>query len=267
MRWFVLLGVLGGCDTVFSVDHVGPTRDDARGADAALDAAPGCWSAFQQDHDEDGDGRMDGCDNCPAVFNEQQEDDDGDQVGNACDPHPGMPDRIVYFNGFESTARGFTTRNGAWTISNDTFVQSDVARAYAFLEGEFTGATVEVRLQGVTQPATGADHAGAYVAATAVDLDPPHGLRCYEAKVAGDSDQSVIENVGTTQVTILPIDGPKPFYMRLSVQGANSRPLCRTSRGNGDVDVTFSNLVAQTGSIALETTNSACAFLSVTVMN
>jgi len=80
--------------------------------DAPLDAAI-CGT-----HDEDGDGIPDGCDNCPVDRNALQKDSDGDGVGDACDPHPGMKDRIAYFNSFESNdLTGWTVQNA--TISND----------------------------------------------------------------------------------------------------------------------------------------------------
>jgi glucose/arabinose dehydrogenase len=42
--------------------------------------------------DLDGDGRADGCDNCPALANPGQEDADGDTVGDACDLCGGVVD-------------------------------------------------------------------------------------------------------------------------------------------------------------------------------
>jgi hypothetical protein len=42
--------------------------------------------------DSDGDGILDGFDNCPDDVNPNQEDADRDQVGDACDPFPDDPD-------------------------------------------------------------------------------------------------------------------------------------------------------------------------------
>jgi hypothetical protein len=36
-------------------------------------------------NDDDGDGVMNGLDNCPSVYNPSQDDSDGDGIGNACD--------------------------------------------------------------------------------------------------------------------------------------------------------------------------------------
>src|SRR4030095_5687889 len=53
--------------------------------------------------DRDGDGRPDGCDNCPAVPNAGQEDADGDGDGDACDlcslsaNHPNAAPRTARF--------------------------------------------------------------------------------------------------------------------------------------------------------------------------
>jgi len=41
--------------------------------------------------DTDGDGLIDGCDNCPNVANPDQQDDDGDGIGNACDNCLNLP--------------------------------------------------------------------------------------------------------------------------------------------------------------------------------
>ncbi|MEL6659295.1 MAG: T9SS type A sorting domain-containing protein [Bacteroidota bacterium] len=43
------------------------------------------FTAEEIDWDNDGDGILNGCDNCPEVENSNQEDSDGDGVGNACD--------------------------------------------------------------------------------------------------------------------------------------------------------------------------------------
>jgi len=42
--------------------------------------------------DSDGDGILDGFDNCPEEFNPGQEDTDLDLIGDLCDPFPDDPD-------------------------------------------------------------------------------------------------------------------------------------------------------------------------------
>ena len=37
------------------------------------------------DVDDDGDGVLDGDDNCPLISNDNQDDEDSDGIGNACD--------------------------------------------------------------------------------------------------------------------------------------------------------------------------------------
>ncbi len=45
-------------------------------------------------HDQDGDGRAGGADNCPIDANPAQDDGDGDLVGDACDNCPGTPNLV-----------------------------------------------------------------------------------------------------------------------------------------------------------------------------
>lgn len=56
-----------------------------------IDASPSTDATVQTDAttaDGDGDGVLDGVDNCPDVSNPQQEDGDGDGAGDACDAEP-----------------------------------------------------------------------------------------------------------------------------------------------------------------------------------
>ncbi len=79
-----------GCNQILGVDqtHIRP------------DAAPGT--------DEDGDGVTNDVDNCPGIPNADQADSDGDQVGDACDPHPTTPgDQIALAEFFEGSAYAF----------------------------------------------------------------------------------------------------------------------------------------------------------------
>ena len=108
---WVLLGT--GCDLAFQLDMVHP---DAA-TDAAPDAPADAFVCPPTGHDEDGDGVIDVCDNCPTISNADQanvgETDAGqapDAVGDACDPHPTTSgDVIALFIPFTGGAAGTRT--------------------------------------------------------------------------------------------------------------------------------------------------------------
>jgi len=109
--------------------------DSSRAIDAALDAPPDARDCGT--HDEDGDGVMDNCDNCPVDDNAGQADSDGDGVGDACDPRPGMMDRIAFFESFATAPTGWNLHNA--TFSNDQ-VHLAGAASSAFAYSPFTSA-------------------------------------------------------------------------------------------------------------------------------
>jgi hypothetical protein len=77
-------------------------------------------------HDEDGDGVVDSCDNCPGIANASQADTTEavpDGVGDACDPRPQAKDRIALFESFASMPQGWTIDPDA-KVMNDQLVQS-----------------------------------------------------------------------------------------------------------------------------------------------
>ena len=91
---------------------------DGCGATCLIEAAYGCQglpsvcrTCASQSGDEDGDGVVDWCDNCPAVANASQANTSetgaggaADAVGDACDPNPTAGgDSIFYFDGFTSS--------------------------------------------------------------------------------------------------------------------------------------------------------------------
>ncbi|RMG16139.1 MAG: hypothetical protein D6729_11380 [Deltaproteobacteria bacterium] len=61
-----------------------PIEGDGGMPDGGTDGGP-------TEGDRDGDGVLNGADNCPAVANPAQEDTDGDGLGDACDPSPNDP--------------------------------------------------------------------------------------------------------------------------------------------------------------------------------
>jgi hypothetical protein len=113
---------LGGCHYLFQLNDLAPPVDastiDAVPIDAySVDAAPGCWSAAYTG-DEDLDGILDGCDNCPLMDNQPQGDGDGDGVGDICDANPNEPlEKIAYFHPMAKFSHAEWTTgglNGNW---------------------------------------------------------------------------------------------------------------------------------------------------------
>jgi hypothetical protein len=100
-------------------------------ADAGQDS--GCIGTMPS-HDEDGDGVLDGCDNCPSVPNADQTDQReiaagfaADGVGDACDPRPSLAgDAIVLFDSFVSVQIGtdWSVYAGTWQSRTDTLVET-----------------------------------------------------------------------------------------------------------------------------------------------
>jgi hypothetical protein len=106
-----------------------------RDGDGKLDGADNCpatANADQRDHDQDG--RGDACDTCPHLIDPIVADADGDGVGDACDPRPGAPDGLLFFDGFYDDAdqppAGWTAVGtaGAWRTRGGRLEQTNTAR-------------------------------------------------------------------------------------------------------------------------------------------
>jgi len=115
----------------------GGRRDD--GADDSVpDDAPACTPTGT--HDEDGDGRMDECDNCPEVPNADQTDGDGDTIGDACE-YPGDPSRVEERVGFLTfvESAGWLGELGDWSRHDDLLAQNQAFGGCAAYDPGWTG--------------------------------------------------------------------------------------------------------------------------------
>ena len=140
--------VLAGCSFELTPAGVG---SDAVAGDARPDATPDAPTS----PDIDGDGLLNGADNCPNVANVDQRDHDADLRGDACDVCPHLPsaihadsdadgigddcdprpnqagDVVALWDGFyaDSTALSWT-KVGTWTLDAGTLRQTATGSTY-----------------------------------------------------------------------------------------------------------------------------------------
>lgn len=74
-----------------------------RDGDGVLDGVDNCPDVKNPDQaDEDGDKVGDACDGCPQIADAAQTDSDADHIGDVCDPNPGAIDTRWKFEGFHT---------------------------------------------------------------------------------------------------------------------------------------------------------------------
>lgn len=118
MRWWLLPLFLAGCDRVFGLAERDGGTDVLTG-ESTGECVPGPF-------DEDLDGVLDGCDDCPTIADAPQADGDGDHVGDACDRHPTTPnDSIALYSGFTDLV-GWEVA-GTATVSGSSVTLASVA--------------------------------------------------------------------------------------------------------------------------------------------
>lgn len=158
------------------------------GFDAAGDAAPIACGDLAATHDEDGDGVVDACDNCPATANADQASGDGDEVGDACDPRPDTPgDEIAYFVAFEDgqLPAGFTVIGGGLVARRDDAIEVDATSPWLLTSDVVVDATGFEVSMGLEFLATQSANTTVSVV-SGVSLDGQAGQRCGPSQLGGD---------------------------------------------------------------------------------
>jgi hypothetical protein len=218
--------------------------------------------AGQGSHDEDGDGVVDDCDNCPVDINPLQEDDQeeangqtADGVGDACDPRPDDGgDSILFFDPFAS-AGSWNATGGSWANGGDVLVQSDnTVLGAVFDHGPDAGdvvAETEFAFDAFsTSPTTLGSNAG-----LAIRIDGTiTGWYCGFYHLAGATSLNswaLNNNNGGGAFASSPITVSLGAYHRLRTAAVGAAVTCNADGGAATTAVT-SNVVT-TGNVALRT--------------
>jgi hypothetical protein len=254
MRWAALLVGLAttGCHLVFELEDPG---------------VPRCWNAELGDHDEDGDGIADGCDNCPAVQNDDQASMDEDGVGDLCDPRPqDAGDRIAFFDPFESRTESWQPYgDGVWSVSGEAR-QTDTEQDGTFvLLQDFENATMQTSFTGQTPMAPGDTPSivGVYVRIPAGQevAKPIPGVLCHSYRKSGGIILKVEGAPEATPSDFEPFEDGAEVHLQLSARG-----VCTGRRDELPSRTVEIALTKASGEIGLYTHNSEARFRFVTVI-
>jgi hypothetical protein len=255
------LAVLAGCHAVFDLDEVTPS------------STPACWDPAQMAHDEDEDGVVDGCDNCPGTANPQQTDEDADGVGDACDPHPGEPrDQLTFFDGFAGnplTSPWIIKGNNLWEQVDGELRQlrdeTSTHTGLAYLRQTFQNATIEVVISGQRSTSERDTFAGVWVnAVPGSDTTYPTGLTCFVYLSPRFGNLIVLEHtpgMDPKNQTQIP-DGAR-VRLRVSSEG-----VCSAQRDQlAWVQTTVPITMPVAGEIAIRASSTPASFHSITVID
>jgi hypothetical protein len=198
--------------------------------------------------DEDTDGVVDTCDNCPLDPNPDQRDTDHDGIGDICDPHPMYAvERLAYFSGFNGSAVSDEgteiDATGMWIISGSILTQNASSSGRTLLVingGPWRTPTVELKLGGVIQAGSGQPpHAGIYILNDnnpTVSANAPDAIHC---NVTFDPDAAAIRIVrdqggaqGSAMGSATTISGASTATLYQSAARLGDPPQCKGDEKN-----------------------------------
>ncbi|MEZ4363566.1 MAG: thrombospondin type 3 repeat-containing protein [Kofleriaceae bacterium] len=224
--------------------------------DGLLNGADNCPRvANPKQHDEDHDTVGDVCDNCPHVANANQANADGDGVGDACDPRPTTAgDKIELFLAFDAPLpSNVTTPRGSWTLDpvRDVIQQSSDNQgtpAELLVAGTRDGATV------VTGGRITAGTNHVWLTVTLGEISDYYTCGYYDYVPDRYYNNGMVELYTRSADRFDWIAGSSPaarldltsaFSLRATAESTVKRVQCATSdtRGSASVDTSATNLV------------------------
>jgi hypothetical protein len=185
--------------------------------------------ACPDDPDEDGDGRGDACDACPADYDPTPFDSDADGLPDACDPDPGVPtNQVLYFDPFHVDSGHWS---GGWAVTDSERVVMTMAEGRLFSGNGIDTLPVNVRLQAFVNipfiEGVGTNFesdVGIFLGNQAASTSTTDGVLCRLHHVPGDSgtlDIDIIEggNIIQTTQTAFPFSTGPLYRLRLTQRG------------------------------------------------
>lgn len=239
---------------------------------ASIDMA-GCFGTTP---DEDGDGRADFCDLCPADFDPQPIDSDRDGLPDACDPDPAKPSNtLLYFEPFNSDSGqwsgGFPIASGYIDLSTD-----DSPSGFQVSGNGTTSLPVNVRVQTFlfsNQLIVGGESDFGIFLGNSPNPGggTSDGMLCvmvYDQQQRASSLQlQDVENGSVVSTAMMPVQlaNDVTYRVRLTQRGAGYTCESSTMNGSGTVTVSKQAQVAPTGPqfMALHAQNAEVHFHSV----
>lgn len=250
-----------------------PPIDGFTPADLAGIDMAGCFGTTP---DEDGDGRADQCDLCPADFDPQPVDSDRDGLPDACDPDPTKPQNsLLYFEPFNSDSgqwsgglpinnsyidlstdnspTGFVvTGNGSTALPVNVRVQTSVYTPVAIV-----GSASDVGLFLGNSPNPGGGSTSGMMCAMVYD----------QQQRTSTLQLQEIQNGNVATTALMPVNfmNQVNYRIRLTQRGASYTCESATMNGPGAVTVTMQASAAPTGPqfVALHAQNIEAHFHSV----
>ncbi|HEY5923835.1 MAG TPA: hypothetical protein VIV11_19270 [Kofleriaceae bacterium] len=249
-------------DTPMAVDT------DGDGVVDGSDNCPADANGNQRNHDMDAKGDV--CDRCPHLNDNADPDGDNDGVGNACDPRPNTAgDSIALFEGFydASSITTWTANGGTWVVANGTLNQSSTAATDVMLVAPLNltraAVTTAAHVNGFGTSSAGNLFTYPHVSVTA-GVASGQGYWCSVLDDPGGGDK-IYASTDWFGVSADYPEAPWPGTfapgsdVRVTVAQVGSNNLCTVVQGGTSANVSGS-MGPTTGAVQVQTRTAAASF-------